>query len=366
LSGAGKMGSQIGCEYPIGGHAVTFAAPHPESVWARIGSALELALNVGTLDHAGSVREQVAVRTEAPGGFDLIVESMPEDFDLNGECLRAAAASPRATVATNASSLSITALGAAIGRPERTLGTHYWDPPLLMPLVEVIRGSDTSPECATQVGDLLSAIGKLPVAVDRDIPGFVWNRLQPTLLREDLWLVENGVASPDTRRHDNPRRARPPLDVAPDRREFPAGVVRKSIFDGLERWCRTRTPRASPGRAPRCSPTPCRPPRPTPSRATAVVSGSGAGAFTIHDGGTRPDHKTRFCNSDGLLTRIVSPTSASRLDVEQPAERSERPLTRSRTRSSTNLAFPGDSGPSQRPTSARTSAATRRRTESSS
>jgi 3-hydroxybutyryl-CoA dehydrogenase len=160
--GAGRMGSQIGWEYENAGHEVTF---------------------VGRDD-------------PQPPPADLVVESVPECFDLKVSLLRAAAhAHPDAILASNTSSLSITALGEAIGAPERTLGTHYWNPPRLMPLVEVIPGAASSERVELVLGTLRS-LGKRPVLVERDVPGFAWNRLQFALLREALWLVDEGVATP--------------------------------------------------------------------------------------------------------------------------------------------------------------------------
>jgi 3-hydroxybutyryl-CoA dehydrogenase len=135
---------------------------------------------------------------DAARDADLLVESLPEDLELKASVLREALAGARhPVVATNTSSLSITAIGEAIGAPERTLGTHYLNPPLLMPTVEVIAGERTAPETVSLVQETLVALGKLPVLVGRDVPGFVWNRLQFALVRECAWLVEHGVASPE-------------------------------------------------------------------------------------------------------------------------------------------------------------------------
>jgi 3-hydroxybutyryl-CoA dehydrogenase len=92
----------------------------------------------------------------------------------------------------------LTELGAAIDAPERTVGTHYWNPPLLMPLVEIVAGERTSGETRETVSRVLAALGKEPVHVERDVPGFIWNRLQAALLRESVWLVGEGVATPET------------------------------------------------------------------------------------------------------------------------------------------------------------------------
>ena len=199
--GAGLMGAQIGCEYALGGHDVTLVARDLGRVEDRVEAALATAEDRGLVasEAAGAARGRIAIagRFDA-AGWELVVESVPEDLELKAALLRPVAdASPAAILASNASSLSITALGLEIGAPERTLGTHYWNPPLLMPLVEVVPGG-ASRETVERVVSMLAALGKRPVRVERDVPGFIWNRLQFALLRECVWLVENGVAAPET------------------------------------------------------------------------------------------------------------------------------------------------------------------------
>lgn len=193
--GAGLMGAQMGVEYACGGHEVTFTARDLDAARVRVDDAIALAERIG-LDAAGT-HCSFASPAEVGGGYDLVAESLPEDIELKASLLRPVAGnSPEATIATNTSSLPITALGAAIGAPERTLGVHYLNPPLLMPPVEMIPGERTDPGITAKMARLLTALGKLPVLVERDVPGFVWNRLQVALMREALWLVENGVATP--------------------------------------------------------------------------------------------------------------------------------------------------------------------------
>jgi 3-hydroxybutyryl-CoA dehydrogenase len=141
----------------------------------------------------------VTADVEAIGEPRIIVESVVEDLAQKAEALAPLVAkAPVAIVASNTSSIPITAIGDAIGAPERTVGAHYWNPPLLMPLVEIIRGKATADEVVAELTATLRGLGKRPVLVDRDVEGFVWNRLQLALLREAIWVVENGVASPET------------------------------------------------------------------------------------------------------------------------------------------------------------------------
>ena len=195
--GAGLMGAQIGVEYASGGHEVTFVARDLAALRARVDEALALAERLGRA--AGTSGVALAPAAADVGPADLVVESLPEDLELKAALLRPLVERlPEAIVATNTSSLSITALGEAIGAPTRTVGAHYWNPPLLMPLVEVVPGEGTSPEVAARLTDVLERLGKHPVRVERDVAGFIWNRLQLAVMREALWLADNGVATPET------------------------------------------------------------------------------------------------------------------------------------------------------------------------
>ena len=199
--GPGLMGSQIACEYALGGHAVVVLARRPEIARERIEQGFATALRhelAGQPDiDIARGRITVAQDSAAAVGSSIIVESVVEDLASKAEALAPVlAAAPEAIVASNTSSIPITAIGAAIGAPERTIGAHYWNPPLLMPLVEVIRGERTSADVVATMTAVLRGLGKRPVLIDRDVDGFAWNRLQLAMLREAVWLVENGVASP--------------------------------------------------------------------------------------------------------------------------------------------------------------------------
>ena len=199
--GSGLMGSQIACEFALAGHDVTAVARSLDRLLERIDDGFQTAVRFGVASSDAARRQITTCGDDAWHDelFDLVVESTPEQFDLKVSLLRtAAASSPGAILATNTSSFSITELGRAVGAGEKVIGTHFWNPPLLMPLVEVVSGEDTSPQLVEQVAGIVRGLGKTPVIVQRDVPGFIWNRLQMALLREALWLVENGVATPDT------------------------------------------------------------------------------------------------------------------------------------------------------------------------
>lgn len=195
------MGAQVGVEYALGGHDVRLVSRSPEGVRSRVGAALGAlaAYGLATTAEIEAARVRIAAGSDALAGqaADIVFESVPESFDLKADLVRPlAAAWPRAIVASNTSSLSIAELGRAIGAEERTVGTHYWNPPLLMPLVELVVGA-ADRTIVERVERTLRALGKRPVLVEHEVPGFVWNRLQLALVREALWIVEHGVASPE-------------------------------------------------------------------------------------------------------------------------------------------------------------------------
>ena len=198
--GAGMMGSQIGVEYALAGHQVTLHSRDLNMLRERTAVALTLAGKHPRVSATAVSRASESIDFSASPGdvenADVIVESLPENLQLKTVVLRPLAESfPQATIASNTSSLSLTTLGAALGAPDRTLGTHYWNPPLLMPLVEIGAGEKTSPDRLDRIEEILRSLGKRPIRV-ADVPGFAWNRLQFALLREALWLVERGVLTP--------------------------------------------------------------------------------------------------------------------------------------------------------------------------
>src|SRR5215216_3138309 len=135
--GGGRMGSQIACEYAIGGHQVTVFGRTKSSAQERISVAFESAFQAGLIDEDRSREAQQRITVQGSLGSvtnvpDIVVESIIEDTTAKGDLLRDVANLwPDATIASNTSSLSISALGRLAGAEDRVLGTHYWNPPLL-------------------------------------------------------------------------------------------------------------------------------------------------------------------------------------------------------------------------------------------
>jgi 3-hydroxybutyryl-CoA dehydrogenase len=138
---------------------------------------------------------RATVITEAEPPFALAIESVAEDLDAKRAVLRRAERLLDADgiLATNTSSLSISDLADGLARPERFAGWHWFNPAELVALVEVVGGARTAPETIERLLALSRALGKQPITVRRDVPGFVANRLQYALIREAYALVEDGV-----------------------------------------------------------------------------------------------------------------------------------------------------------------------------
>jgi 3-hydroxybutyryl-CoA dehydrogenase len=129
-------------------------------------------------------------------GATVVIEAVPEDMGLKAELLRTAAsvAAPDALLASNTSSLSITELGVRVGAPERTVGLHFFNPPPVMELLEIVRGIGTSEATVERALAFAREVGKSPIVV-RDAPGFATSRLGVILGAEAIRMLESGVAS---------------------------------------------------------------------------------------------------------------------------------------------------------------------------
>lgn len=198
------MGAQIGAEYALAGHEVTLVtrtAASSERALQRAHGAIRalVASGLAAEDRAAAVRLATSQDIRAAcAGREVIVESVAEDLNAKADVLDAAArAAPDATLCSNTSSIPITTLGDAAGAPDRMVGTHYANPAILMPLVEVIPGGRTDRRRVDDIVALLEGVGKQPIVVP-DVPGFLWNRLQFAVLREAARLVVEHGVPPET------------------------------------------------------------------------------------------------------------------------------------------------------------------------
>lgn len=148
------------------------------------------------------IKEHLTSKTdlaEGVGDADFVIESIVEDLAIKQELFAKLdrLCPPEAILATNTSGLSPTRIGSATRRPDRVVATHFWNPPHLVPLVEVGRGEETSQETVEAACRLMEQMKKKPVVVQKDILGFIGNRLQHALFREAISLVAQGAAAPE-------------------------------------------------------------------------------------------------------------------------------------------------------------------------
>jgi 3-hydroxybutyryl-CoA dehydrogenase len=198
--GAGLMGHGVAQVFALAGHPVTLTDAHAPT----LASAKErIATNLQDLGDDASAVERVELchdLAETVREADFVVEAVREDLAVKqalfAEIERAAR--PDAVLASNTSVIPITAIMQGLERRERALGTHWWNPPYLVPLVEVIGTQWTAQAAIDWTIALHAAIGKTPVHVKKDVPGFVGNRLQHALWREAIALVEDGICDAET------------------------------------------------------------------------------------------------------------------------------------------------------------------------
>ena len=152
-------------------------------------------------EKGGPPAEEVLQRVEPADELvaaDLMIEAVVEDAAVKEDVFRRADAAfpPEAILASNTSSIPITSLAAATGRPERVVGMHFFNPVPVMGLVEIVRGLETSEETATAVTELARELGKTPAGA-RDFPGFVSNRILMPFVNEAAYALMEGVAEPE-------------------------------------------------------------------------------------------------------------------------------------------------------------------------
>jgi len=202
--GTGVMGqgiAQVAAQSGFATRVYDVDAARAKAAIDAVAKQLDRMVEKGKLDDAARKEalarlSAVATVEDACTNVDVVIEAAPERMELKVELFgRVVAAAPKhALLGSNTSSLSLTELGARIGAPERTIGLHYFNPPPVMELLEIVRGISTSDETVARALDLAKAMKKSPIVV-RDVPGFATSRLGVILGAEAMRMLESGVAS---------------------------------------------------------------------------------------------------------------------------------------------------------------------------
>jgi len=206
--GSGLMGHGIAQVFAVGGHPVTVVDPHTaslhtvkERVHANLTAMAQHGIDLGADIDAIVSRIALATDLEAGvAGATFVFEAVFEDLALKQDLfVRLDRACPPATaLCSNTSVMSITQIASTAQHQERIVGTHWWNPPYLIPLVEVVRTERAADWCLNATYELLTRVGKQPVHVHRDVPGFIGNRLQHALWREAFALIDAGICDAAT------------------------------------------------------------------------------------------------------------------------------------------------------------------------
>lgn len=198
--GAGRMGGAIAQIFAAEGFGVVLVEPQAsirETVCARIDKICAVR------SQPACASDRIALHAQLSSDIarcELVIEAAPEKLDvkqkifeqLDGLC------GPETVLATNTSVIPVTKIGAGAQRRERIVGTHFWNPPYAVRLVEVVQAEFTGQDAARRTMSLLASVGQIPVHVMKDVPGFIGNRLQHALKREAIALVQNGVCDAET------------------------------------------------------------------------------------------------------------------------------------------------------------------------
>jgi 3-hydroxybutyryl-CoA dehydrogenase len=200
IIGAGLMGHGLAQVFALGGHAVTIY----DAVDASLKTVNDrIATNLRDLGDDPRAVERVRPTGDLKDcvrDADYVVEAVSEDLPLKQKLFAEIETHVRADtiLASNTSVIPITDIMRGLRHRERALGTHWWNPPYLVPLVEVIGTEWTAPAAIDWTMTLHTAVGKTPAHVKKDVPGFIGNRLQHALWREAIALVEHGICDAET------------------------------------------------------------------------------------------------------------------------------------------------------------------------
>ena len=205
--GAGLMGHGIALNFALGGFDVYLNDTTDESLdkaLQNIDVSLGTMKSVGLADetNAAAVPSRIHTSTslaETVADVDFVVEAVFEDMDIKHDVFARLdeLSPPRTILSSNTSSFMSSQLAPATNRPDKVVVANWWNPPFLLPLIEVVRGPETSDETIDTTAALFTRLGKRPVVLQKESLGFIGNRMQFALLREAISVVEQGIATPE-------------------------------------------------------------------------------------------------------------------------------------------------------------------------
>ena len=200
IIGGGIMGGDIAIIFAAGGWQVHVMSPSQKTRAALPG---RVAAGLGKLGaaaaNAANVKTYAALDELPWKDIDLVVEAAVEDLPLKQKLFAQveALARPDIPLTSNTSNFPISEIGKSLKTRSRVAGLHFFMPAHLVPLVEIVSGAHTDPTVAQDLVALVKTLNKAPIWVKKDIPGFVGNRLQHAMLREALYLIADGIVSPE-------------------------------------------------------------------------------------------------------------------------------------------------------------------------
>ncbi len=203
--GTGTMGpgiAQVFAQHEIAVQIFDIDPEQLQKARETLGANLSLVEQAGMLSDTGAAKIQNRIQdaaslADAVLDADLVLEVIPEVMDLKTKLLGELdeICGPDTILASNTSGLSITKMAQATRRPEKVVGMHWWNPPIIIPVIEIVKGESTGEDVLQTMDNLIRKIDKVPVLVKKDVPGFLGNRLQYALMREAIALLNEGVAS---------------------------------------------------------------------------------------------------------------------------------------------------------------------------
>jgi enoyl-CoA hydratase/3-hydroxyacyl-CoA dehydrogenase len=226
------MGHGIAELFAVGGYEVSLTDKFPEMLdraKARIGASLDKLVERGKITKVDSQAALSRISyfgdlKEAASMADLVLEAVPEALELKRAVLKEVSgiAPPGVILASNTSNIKISDLAAATDRPERMVGMHFFNPPMVMKLVEVIPGTQTDPAVVDEVVEICSKLGRTAVKVQKDSPGFIVNRINAADTLFFCLILDRGIATP------------PEVDVFAKGQGLPMGPYELLDFVGID------------------------------------------------------------------------------------------------------------------------------------